>query len=197
MQRAINQTRGKGSSHWFNALPIEGQYFKLNKGEFYDILRLRYNKQLKTQPSNFPCGSTHDVCHALSHGRGDVVIMRHHDIGDITASMLNEICKDVEIEPRLQPVTSEQMHYRTATSGDEARLSTKDRGLLEEKSSSILLYKCHSCERCLIQKPKPRAARELWKWKEDLLCPWFLELTEQQERSVTHINPGCKAICET
>ena len=56
--------------------------------------------------------------------------MRHGEIRDITASMLNEICKDVEIEPRLQPVTGEQMHYKTATSGDEARLDIKARGLI-------------------------------------------------------------------
>ena len=35
-QRAINQTRDKGSSHWLSALPLENQGFKLNKGEFRD-----------------------------------------------------------------------------------------------------------------------------------------------------------------
>ena len=39
--------------------------------------------------------------------------------------MLNEICKDVAIEPRLQPITGEQMRYRTATSGDEVRLEAR------------------------------------------------------------------------
>ena len=83
MQRAINQARAKGSSHWLSALPLEDQGFKLNKGEFRDAIRSRYNKQLY---------------------------------------------KDVEIEPRLQPITGEQMHYRTATSGDEGRLDIKARG---------------------------------------------------------------------
>ena len=109
MKRAINQARDKGSSHWLSALPLVDQGFKLNKGEFRDALRLRYNKQLKGLPSKCPCGSKFDVCHALSCGRGGFVIMRHDEIRDITASMLNEICKDVEIEPRLQPITGEQM----------------------------------------------------------------------------------------
>ena len=112
MQRAINQARDKGLSHWLSALPLEDEGFKLNKGEFRDALRLRYNKQLKRLPSNRPCGSKFDVCHALSRGRGGFVVMRHGEIRDITASMLNEICKDVEIEPRLQPITGEQMRYR-------------------------------------------------------------------------------------
>ena len=51
--------------------------------------------------------------------------MRHDEIRDITASMLNEICKDIEIEPRLQPITGEQMRYRTFTSGDEVRLEAR------------------------------------------------------------------------
>ena len=101
MQRAINQARDKRSSHWLSALPLEDQGFKRNKVEFRDALRLRYNKQLKQLPSNCPCGNKFDVCHALSCGRGGFVIMRHDEIRDITVSMLNELCIDVEIEPRL------------------------------------------------------------------------------------------------
>ena len=97
MQRAINQARDEGSSYWLSALLLEDQGFKLNKGEFRDALRLRYNKQLKGLPSNCPCGSKFDVCHPLFCGRGGFVIMRHDEIRDITASMLNEICKEVEI----------------------------------------------------------------------------------------------------
>ena len=48
-------------------------------------------------------------------------------IRDITASMMNEILNDVKIEPRLQPITGEQMRYRTATSGDATMLDFKAR----------------------------------------------------------------------
>ena len=137
MKRAISHARDKGSSHWLSALPLVDQGFKLNKGEFRDALRLRYNKQLKGLPSKCPFGSKFDVCHALSCGRGGFVIMRHDEIRDITASMLNEICKDVEIEPRLQPITGEQMRYRTATSGDEARLDIKARGFSRRNQAAF------------------------------------------------------------
>ena len=82
MKRAINQARDKGSSHWISALPLVDQGFKLNKGEFRDALRLRYNKQLKGLTSKCPCGSKFDVCHALSCGRGGFLIMRHDEIRD-------------------------------------------------------------------------------------------------------------------
>ena len=139
MKRAINQARDKGSSHWLSVLPVEDQGFKLNKGKFRDALRLRYNKQLNGLPPNCPssCGSKFNVCHALSCGRGGFVIMRHDEIRDITASMLNEICKDVEIEPRLQPITGEQMRCRTATSGDETRFDIKARGFWRRNQAAF------------------------------------------------------------
>ena len=65
-------------------------------------------------------------------------ILRNDEIRDITASMLNEICKDVEIELRLQPIiTGEQMRYRTATSGDEARLDIKARSFWRRNQAAL------------------------------------------------------------
>ena len=67
--------------------------------------------------------------------------------------MLNEICKDVEIEPRPQPITGEQMRYRTATSGDAARLDTKARSFWRSNQAAFFdINVTH-----VIQKPKPRA----------------------------------------
>ena len=37
------QARDKGASSWLNALPIQEQNLDLNKEEFQDALRLRYN----------------------------------------------------------------------------------------------------------------------------------------------------------
>ena len=43
----VKQARDKGASSWLNALPIEDQQFVLNKGEFKDALRIRYNIELQ------------------------------------------------------------------------------------------------------------------------------------------------------
>ena len=45
-----------------------------------------------------------------------------NEIRDITATLLSEVCHNVEIEPHLQPVTGEQFSYRTANVEDGARL---------------------------------------------------------------------------
>ena len=41
---------------------------------------------------------------------------------DITASFLNEICKDVRKEPLLIKLTGEQINEKTTKTGDEVRL---------------------------------------------------------------------------
>ena len=41
----------KGASSWLNALPLENQDFSLNKKEFRDALRLRYDIPLENLPS--------------------------------------------------------------------------------------------------------------------------------------------------
>ena len=48
--------------------------------------------------------------------------MRHNDIRDLTAKILREVCNDVEVEAKLIPLTGEQLQYRSAITGDEARL---------------------------------------------------------------------------
>ena len=44
--RLVNQSRDKGASSWLNAMPFADQGLALNKQEFRDSLRLRYNLPL-------------------------------------------------------------------------------------------------------------------------------------------------------
>ena len=44
--RLVNQSRDKGASSWLNAMPLEDQGLTLNKQEFRDSLRLRYDLSL-------------------------------------------------------------------------------------------------------------------------------------------------------
>ena len=47
----VNQSRDKGASSWLNAMPLADQGLALNKQEFRDSLRLRYNLPLVDPPS--------------------------------------------------------------------------------------------------------------------------------------------------
>ena len=41
------------------------------------------------------------------------VSIRHNDLRDLTAIILSEVCKDTEIEPKLLPLSGEELHGRT------------------------------------------------------------------------------------
>ena len=52
--------------------------------------------------------------------------------------MLSEICKDVEIEPKLTPLTGEELGFRTANTTNEARLDIRAHGVWETGQQAIL-----------------------------------------------------------
>ena len=53
--------------------------------------------------------------------------MRHNEVRDLTATLLNEVCKDVATEPPLQKVSGERLPL-SANREDEARLDIKAEG---------------------------------------------------------------------
>ena len=83
---------------------------------------LRYGWRPPHLPSHCVCGSGFTIEHALSCLRGGFPSIRHNEIRNITADLLNEVCHSVGIEPSLQPVTEEQFEHRTAIRDDGARL---------------------------------------------------------------------------
>ena len=78
--RSVNQLRNKGASSWFTAVPLVDQGLVLNKQEFRDSLRLRYNVPLSDLPSKCVCGEKYTVsnmpCHAKREGswRRDTIV---------------------------------------------------------------------------------------------------------------------------
>ena len=46
--------------------------------------------------------------------------MRHDEIRDTFAAIMKDVCFDVEIEPKLQPLEGESFVHKTTTTEDEA-----------------------------------------------------------------------------
>ena len=126
MLNFVRQARDKGASSWLNALPIESQMFSLNALEFRDALKLRYGLRLENLPSKCTCDEKFDVYHALSCKKGGFVTQRHDNIRNLFATLLNQTCKDVMVEPPLNPVLGVKFPKSTNTE-DEARLDIKAR----------------------------------------------------------------------
>ena len=57
----------------------------------------------------------------------EIDVMQHNELRDFTASVLQEVCKDVALEPPLQPLSGEQLR-RFANATQEARLYISARG---------------------------------------------------------------------
>ena len=121
----VNQSRDKGASSWLNAMPPADQGLSLNKQEFRDSLRLRYNLSLVDLPSLHVRGDKFNVGDAHSYKKGGFVAQRHDGVRNLLTAFVNKVCNNVEIEPRLQPLDNERLHLRSAVTSSETRLDIK------------------------------------------------------------------------
>ena len=126
--RSVNQSRDKGASSWLTAVPLVDQGLVLNKQEFRDSLRLRYNMPLSDLPSKCVCGEKYTVCHALSCQKEGFVAQRHDGVRNLLTSLIGKVCTNVEVQPQLQPLDNERFNLRSAVTSPEARLDFKAGG---------------------------------------------------------------------
>ena len=73
-QRAVNLACEIGASNWLTVIPLKDMDFDLNKREFCDAVRLRYDWPIPDNPSVCVCGSMFTVEHAMICQRGGLVI---------------------------------------------------------------------------------------------------------------------------
>ena len=142
-QRAVDLASEKGASSWLTAVLLKDMNFDLSKWEFRDALRLRYDWPIPDSPSVCVCGCSFTVDHAMICQRGGLIIQRHNEIRDLEAELLDMVCYDVEIEPTLQPLASEELN-RGANTATDARLDVHCRGLWERQRTAFFdIRVCH------------------------------------------------------
>ena len=110
IQRILHVASEKGSSVRLTELPLKEQGFNLNKREFRDAVKLRYDWPIDDIPSICVCGDTFTGGHAMICKHGGFVIMRHNELRDLEAELLNIVCSDVQVEPVLQDISGEQLN---------------------------------------------------------------------------------------
>ena len=104
-KRRLDAVTQQGASNWLSAMPIKSYGFFLDKLSFRDALFIRYGIPLPNLPSRCVCGEPYNEVHALNCPRGGFISVRHNEIRDLTAELLNEVCNDVSTEPMLTPLT--------------------------------------------------------------------------------------------
>lgn len=131
------QASERGASSWLTVIPLKDLGYDLNKGEFRDALKLRYNWEVSDIPNWCVCGDIFEVNHAMTCINGGFVIQRHNEIRDLEAALLSTVCKDVEIEPPLRQIMGEILNNGANTSQD-ARLDILARGFWERQKSTLM-----------------------------------------------------------
>ena len=126
----INLASQKGASNWLSVLPLKTYNFSLNKSEFKDGLHLRYGWESPNTPRLCPCGQPFLLTHSLRCHKGGCTHLRHNENRDTFETLLEEVCHDVEIEPKIQSLKGEEsFHNKTTTTEDDARLDINANGL--------------------------------------------------------------------
>ena len=116
MQTALDHATIKGASTWLSALPLSEYGFALHKAAFHDAIALRYGWSLCRTPAHCACGAIFSVDHALFCPKGGLPSLRHNEIRDLTASLLTEVCHQVQVELELQAVSDPSaFSHATAT----------------------------------------------------------------------------------
>ena len=70
---------------------------------------MRCDLPIGDAPRSCSCLEAYSVNHCLTCKSGGYVILRHNTVRDTTKDLLNEICKDVRVEPPLLPITGEDL----------------------------------------------------------------------------------------
>ena len=153
VKRNFEQLSQPGASTWLGSLPLKDQGFNLNKAEFQDALNLRYDRPLKNMPSKCGCSKPFNVTHAMNCKRGGFIGKRHDNIKRFEAQLLNQVCRDVQIEPPLQPVNGVKFRLKSAITGDDARLDVRARGFWREGQNAFFDVRTTNAD-CESQKDK-------------------------------------------
>ncbi|PFX26663.1 hypothetical protein AWC38_SpisGene8659 [Stylophora pistillata] len=142
-KQALDLATEKGSSVWLTVLPLQEQGYNLEKREFRDAIKLRYDWQFEDIPSKCACGDVFTVDHAMVCKKGGFIIQRHNELRDLEAEFLGIVCKDVELESQLQDTTGEQLNSGSNMVQD-ARLDIHARGFWEHNRSAFFHIRvCH------------------------------------------------------
>ena len=135
-KRAVELATEKGSSNWLTVIPLKEMDYNLNKKEFRDAIKLRYDCEIVDTPMLRACCVQFSVDHAMACQRGSFIIQRHNELRDLEAEMLRMVCNDVEVEPVLQEITGETLNHG-ANKAPDARLDIHARGFWERPYSTF------------------------------------------------------------
>ena len=79
VQRGLEVAAEKGSSVWLTVLALHEMCFNLNKREFRNAIKLRFDWPVDDIPSTWVWGDIFTVDHAMICNRGGFITQRHNE----------------------------------------------------------------------------------------------------------------------
>jgi len=164
----------------------------LNKQDFQDSIRLRYEWEIDGSPRICACGTKNSPYHALDCKLGGYVSMRHNSVRDTIAFFLREAkFRDVKVKPGMISVNAS--HYKRSTiTQDDARLDVSAVGVYSSFEHSFLNIRvthpnCASNEfkdlkhiyKSKKKSRKMHTKKGLYKQRKDHLCLSYLPHLEE------------------
>ena len=73
-KRAVELATEKGSSNWLTVIPLKELDYNLNKKEFRDAIKLRYDWEITDTPMLCACRVQFSLDHAMMCQRGGFII---------------------------------------------------------------------------------------------------------------------------
>ena len=126
--RLVESALEPGVSSWLTACPRSDLQMVLSKRDFRDALCIRYGFPVDGLSETCVCGQDMTVDHAFVCPSGGYPSARHNELRDLLASVIREVQPDVEVEPRLLPLSGESLPHRTCNRDQEARVDIRARG---------------------------------------------------------------------
>ena len=75
-------------------------------------------------PTPCPLNLEFYIQHSMSYKKDGFIyiwpLIRHNDLRDLTANIMSELCKDTEIQPKLTPLSGEELQARTSNNSNES-----------------------------------------------------------------------------
>ena len=130
LKRSVELASEKGTSSWLTVLPWQEHGFSLHKAAFHDAVALRYGWDPARLPQHCSCGTRFSIDLLFSCPKGGFITIRHNEIHDLTANLLTEVCYEVQVEPRLQPIFGEQFQQASLNIEDRTYLDIAMNGFL-------------------------------------------------------------------
>ena len=99
----------KGVFNLLTMLPIAEYGFELSKQQSWDSTSLRCEWEISKLTTMYSCGSKFDIQQSMSWKKGGFVTIRHSDLRDLTVKMLLGVCSDTKIEPKVVPLSGDDL----------------------------------------------------------------------------------------